>query len=102
MKPFRLSLIAVLCILSTPALADGTAARPSGARPCRWQSLPASIAGFCCGLTVGIPICLARKFGDEVKDGAAGIVGKTQNKWLLVPASLIWSPFAAVVTTAEA
>lgn len=67
---------------------------------------PKAIAGLCTGFVIGIPICFARKLPQETKEGAHGIVGSIvkdgNNKFLLVPATLIYLPAACVFLTLEA
>ena len=62
---------------------------------------PRAIAGFCAGVVVGTPVCFVRKLPHEISEGGHGLAGSivedSNNKFVLVPATLAWSPFACVV-----
>lgn len=80
---------------------------PSNKENGRWLLRgPKAIAGCCAGFVIGTPICFARKLPQETKDGAHGIVGSivkdNNNKFLLVPATLVYLPAACVALTLEA
>ena len=93
---------------SSPSTANPTssAGSPSAASstkaPGNWASLPKKTIAFLVGAVVGTPICAVRKSIDEAKDGTHGMVGETDKKQLIIPATLFWLPFAVVTGTLEA
>jgi hypothetical protein len=102
------SIVAIACLSAAPARADDQKTTTVQAKnpTSHLVALPRAIAGFCAGVVVGTPICFARKFPQELSEGAHGflgsIVSNDDKKELLLPAYVVWLPVAGVVTALEA
>jgi hypothetical protein len=90
------------------AVADATTGS-AGAKtkePSHWSKAPVRIASVCAALVVGTPVCFVRKLPQEAKQGAEGlagsIFGETHNRFLLIPAGLLWFPAASAISAMEA
>ena len=111
---FSIAALGSACISTVPAWADDpqttSVQAPTNVQAKSAAShitaLPRAIAGFCAGVVVGTPICFARKFPQEVKNGAHGFIGSIgsteDSKLLFIPACVAWVPVALVITSVEA
>jgi hypothetical protein len=86
-----------------------SAAPKATAQPAKHNalSIPLKFAGIFTGFVCGTPVAFVKKFPQEVNEGAHGIVSsiagdECNSKLMLVPAALIWAPFALFVTGVEA
>lgn len=91
---------------SLKSVADSTTQSSSSSKPSQNSSSAtpfglAMIPGVCLGTAVGLPVCLFRRFGHDIVEGAHGMVGDTDNKLLLVPAAALWSPLAFCTAAME-
>ena len=91
---------------SVKSVADNTAQSSSSSKPSQNSSSGtpfglAMIPGVCLGTAVGLPVCLFRRLGHDIVEGAHGMVGDTNNKLLLVPAAALWSPLAFCTAAME-
>ena len=108
-----LATFAITCAALSPAgaenasdgrLNNASSIKPSGLH--RVLAMPKTIAGFCAGVIVGMPVCFVRKLPGEINDGAHGLVSSLtdddDHKLLLVPAAVLWLPAASLTSFASA
>jgi len=104
----NVSLAVALLLATAPPTLAATQSTPAPVKATvasRLKSAPAALAGFCAGAALGMPICFVRYMGRETMNDAHGLIGSVMtdnnNPWLLVPAGIFCSPFAALVTAVE-
>lgn len=67
----------------------------------KWTDTPKKIAGLVIGTFVGMPICAVRQTIKDEKYGVENIINGNHEARVVVPASVLWFPFAATAGVFE-
>jgi hypothetical protein len=114
MKKTVLSTCLAFALTAPLALADDQTTSASGGKTPKTSApshsllkAPFTVAGLVAATVVGTPVCFVRKLPREIKDGGLGLAGtfvndsdttgNASNKWIVVPSTVLWSPFATTV-----
>jgi hypothetical protein len=98
-----LAMATIISLCASPAFAVSNAEGDTkGKEPANWSAVPKKTLALVVSSFAGVPIAMVRRYAHAEVDGAHGMVGDTENKFLLIPAGILWLPFAACLGVMEA